>query len=108
MKILKKDGKNLMAREILLVLNKKASSFAISKVDRKKLYGFKKRIYLDEKGIECPRANIEEETGIVFFNSDTSSCNVDFKGYFLDIKDLFYVDSQWFLSLIETIIPSSD
>ena len=39
-----------MARELLLTFDKKASSFAISKVDRKKLYGFKKRIYLDEKG----------------------------------------------------------
>lgn len=94
MKILKKDGKNLMAREILLTLDKKASSFVISKVDRKKLYGFKKRIYLDEKGIECPRANIEEETGIVFFNSDTSSCNVDFKGNFLDKKDIEAVDEK--------------
>ena len=31
-----------MARELILSLNKKTSSFGISKIDRKKLYGFKK------------------------------------------------------------------
>ena len=46
MKISKKVGRNIMARELILNLNKKTSSFAISKIDRKKLYGFKKRIYL--------------------------------------------------------------
>ena len=44
-----------MAREILLNLNNKVSTFSISKVDRKKLYGFKKRIYLDDKNKECSR-----------------------------------------------------
>ena len=55
-----------MAREIILSFNKKNSTFEISKIDRKKLYGYKKRTYLDEKGNECSRANLEEETGIVF------------------------------------------
>ena len=39
-----------MAREIFLNLDKKKSSFEISKIDRKKLYGFKKRLFIDEKG----------------------------------------------------------
>ena len=64
MRMSKKGGRNTMARELILSLNKKTSSFAISKIDRKKLYGFKKRLYLDEKGRECSRANLEEETGI--------------------------------------------
>jgi hypothetical protein len=72
-----------VAREIILTLNKSVSVFEISKVDRKKLYGYKKRIYLDEKGKECLRANLEEETGIVFANSDVSSCYVDQQGNFL-------------------------
>ena len=83
-----------MAREILLTFDKKVSSFAISKVDRKKLYGFKKRIYLDEKGKECGRANLEEETGIIFKNSDISSCYVDQKGNFLDKKELEAIDEN--------------
>ena len=29
-----------------------------------------------------------------FFNSDTSSCNVDFKGNFLDKKDIEAVDQK--------------
>ena len=43
MKISKKVGKSIMARELVLNLNKKKSHFQISKIDRKKLYGFKKR-----------------------------------------------------------------
>tara|TARA_B100001741_G_scaffold85379_1_gene69514 strand:- start:439 stop:1038 length:600 start_codon:yes stop_codon:yes gene_type:complete len=77
-----------MAREILLNLNKKKSSFEISKIDRKKLYGFKKRLFIDEKGKECSKANLEEETGIVFVNSDISSCYLDYKGNYLEKKDL--------------------
>ena len=69
-----------MAREIFLNLDKKKSSFEISKIDRKKLYGFKKRLFIDEKGKECSKANLEEETGIVFVNSDISSCYLDHKG----------------------------
>ena len=41
--MLKRVGRNIMAREIFLNLDKKKSSFEISKIDRKKLYGFKKR-----------------------------------------------------------------
>jgi len=77
-----------MAREILLNFNKKKSSFAISKIDRKKLYGFKKRLFLDEKGEECSKANLEEETGIVFVNSDISSCYLDHKGNYIEKSDL--------------------
>ncbi len=88
MKMLKKVGRNLMAREILLTLNKKKSSFEISKIDRKKLYGFKKRIFLDEKNKECSKANLEEETGIVFVNSDISSCYLDHKGNYIEKSDL--------------------
>ena len=38
-----------MARELILNLNKNKSTFGISKIDREKLYGFKKRLFLDEK-----------------------------------------------------------
>ena len=77
-----------MAREILLNLYKKKSTFEISKIDRKKLYGFKKRLFLDDKGEECSKANLEEETGIVFVNSDISSCYLDHKGNYIEKSDL--------------------
>ncbi len=81
-----------MAREIVLALNKSVSVFEISKVDRKSLYGYKKRIYLDDQGKECVRANLEEETGIVFANGDMTSCHVDAKGNYIDKKNLEAVD----------------
>ncbi len=73
-----------MARELILNLNKNKSTFGISKIDRKKLYGFKKRLFLDEKGKECSKANLEEETGIVFVSSDISSSYLDHKGNFVE------------------------
>ena len=75
-----------MARELILNLKKNKSTFDISKIDRKKLYGFKKRLFLDEKGKECLKANLEEETGIVFVSSDISSCYLDHKGNFVKKK----------------------
>ena len=83
-----------MARELILNFDKKKPSFKISKIDRKKLYGYKKRIYLDEKNKECSRANLEEETGIVFINSDISSCYLDPKGNFIEKKDLDAIDDE--------------
>ena len=38
-----------MARELILNLNKNKSTFGISKIDRKKLYGFKKDYSLMKK-----------------------------------------------------------
>ena len=81
-----------MAREIILALNKSVSVFEISKVDRKSLYGYKKRIYLDDQGKECVRANLEEETGIVFANGDMTSCHMDAKGNYIDKKNLEAID----------------
>ena len=94
MKISKKVGRSIMARELVLNLNKKKSHFQISKIDRKKLYGFKKRLYLDEKGKESSRANLEEETGIVFVSSDISSCYINYKGNFIEKKELEAIDDK--------------
>ena len=83
-----------MARELILNLNKNKSTFEISKIDRKKLYGFKKRLFLDEKGKECSKANLEEETGIVFVSSDISSSYIDHKGNFVEKKELEAINDE--------------
>ena len=83
-----------MARELILNLKKKKSTFGISKIDRKKLYGFKKRLFLDEKGKECSKANLEEETGIVFVSSDISSSYLDHKGNFVEKKELEAINDK--------------
>ena len=83
-----------MARELILNLNKNKSTFEISKIDRKKLYGFKKRLLLDEKGKECSKANLEEETGIVFVSSDISSSYLDHKGNFVEKKELEAINDE--------------
>ena len=83
-----------MARELILNHNKNKSTFGISKIDRKKLYGFKKRLFLDEKGKECSKANLEEETGIVFVSSDICSSYLDHKGNFVEKKELEAINNE--------------
>ena len=83
-----------MARELVLLLGKNKSTFKILKIDRKKLYGYKKRISLDQDGNQCIRANLEEDTGLVFYNSDTSSCQIDHQGNYIEKSQLEAVDQN--------------
>ena len=81
-----------MARELILLLDKKESKFTLSKIQRKNIYGYKKRIAMDEKNKECERAYVEEESGIMFKNSDTSSCHIDHKNNYLERNLIEAVD----------------
>ena len=62
-----------MARELILLLDKRESKFTLSKIQRKNIYGYKKRIAMDEKNKECERAYVEEESGIcLLYTSDAA------------------------------------
>ena len=83
-----------MARELILLLDKKESKFTLSKIQRKNIYGYKKRIAMDGKNKECERAYVEEESGIMFKNSDTSSCHIDHKNNYLEKNLIEAVDAN--------------
>ena len=56
--------------------------------------GFAYELFLDEKGKECSKANLEEETGIVFVSSDISSNYIDHKGNFVEKKELEAINDE--------------
>ena len=58
-----------MARELILNLNKNKSTFGISKIDRKKLYGFKKRLFLRVLIIGIPPATAASNNNKTLFSS---------------------------------------
>jgi hypothetical protein len=50
-----------MPRPIVVILDNKNSEFSFKKLERRKLYGSKKRIALDKDGHQCKKASITED-----------------------------------------------
>ena len=83
-----------MARNIIVVHNKKESSFSFKKVDRASLYGQKKRIFLDEKEQVCSTAIVDNKSGLLVRSGDASSVYVDESFNFIEKQKLEAVDSD--------------
>lgn len=54
-----------MSRELILALAGKLSSFALTKLDRSRLYGRKRRILVDPTGNECERAQLTIDGALI-------------------------------------------
>ena len=67
-----------MAKPIIVTMNNKESIFQIKKIERKKLYGYKKRLAIDENNEECNRASLTEDGKILITSGMTS------QGWFID------------------------
>ena len=67
-----------MAKPIIVTMNNKESIFQIKKIERKKLYGYKKRLAIDENNEECKRASLTEDGKILITSGMTS------QGWFID------------------------
>ena len=65
-----------MARSIIIEWDGKESSFSFSKLDRKKLYGSKRRVPVDREENKCDLASIDMSTGILLRSGMTA------QGYF--------------------------
>ena len=59
-----------MAKPIIVSMNNKESIFQIKKIERKKLYGYKKRLAIDENNEECKRASLTEDGKILIDRSE--------------------------------------
>jgi len=81
-----------MSRTVDVILNGETSSFEITKVDRKKLYGCKKRVCLDAHGRECATARLTEDGRHVLPSGSTASLYVDESGDTMDRKELIPAD----------------
>ena len=67
-----------MVKPLILSKDKKDSIFQIKKIERKKLYGFRKRLALDENNEECKRASLTEDGQVLIKSGMTS------QGWFID------------------------
>lgn len=61
-----------MPKPIILNKNNCSSIFHLKKIERKKLYGFKKRLAIDENNNECKRASLTEDGQILIKSGMTS------------------------------------
>jgi len=77
-----------MSRIVELIFDGETSTFEIEKVDRKKLYGCKKRVWLDADGRECAAARLTEDGRHVLPSGSTASLSVDETGDAVDRKEL--------------------
>ena len=67
-----------MVKPIIVSINKKNSIFQIKKIERKKLYGFRKRLAIDENNDECKRASLTEDGEVLIKSGMTS------QGWFIE------------------------
>ena len=67
-----------MAKPLIISKDKEDSIFQLKKIERKKLYGFRKRLAVDENNEECKRASLTEDGKVLIKSGMTS------QGWFID------------------------
>jgi hypothetical protein len=83
-----------MARKIVVQLGDSESSFAFSKVDRKKLYGSRRRIPLDPTGERCTRASLTDDGALLIQSGMTAQGYFTEDGYWVPNKELVGLDEE--------------
>ena len=61
-----------MAKPIIITKDDQDSIFQLRKIERKKLYGFRKRLAVDENNEECKRASLTEDGQVLIKSGMTS------------------------------------
>ncbi|MFC1609516.1 hypothetical protein ACFL6C_01030 [Myxococcota bacterium] len=83
-----------MAKPIVVALKGKASSFAFSKLDRKKLYASRKRVVLDKDDASCIRAELTRDGSILYQSSMTSQGYFENNGRWVPNAELVGLDAD--------------
>ncbi|MGB0385532.1 MAG: hypothetical protein ACPGWR_11970 [Ardenticatenaceae bacterium] len=76
-----------MARSLVFQTNKE-EAFSITKLDRKKLYGWKEVVAFDSDGEECVRADIEVSASVIIPKGGKALGILDSDGNWVDRKQL--------------------
>jgi hypothetical protein len=66
-----------VARQLLVDFDGEVSSFELEKHSREKLYGLRRRIYVDEAGEECQRALLSEDGSLLLPPGGTADLYLD-------------------------------
>ncbi len=83
-----------MARSIVVSLEGKESTFAFSRLDRKKLYPTKKRIPLDSDGEACQRATLTDDGSMLVTPGMTGQGYFDQGGRWVETSELVGLDAE--------------
>ncbi len=83
-----------MARTIVVSLDGKESSFAFSRLDRKKLYATRKRIPLDTDGEPCQRATLTDDGSMLVVSGMTGQGYFDETGRWIQSGELVGLDAE--------------
>ena len=83
-----------MARQIVVQLGESSSTFDFKKVDRKKLYGSRKRMPLDPTGEPCTRASLTEDGALLIQSGMTAQGYFTDDGYWVPNKELIGLDDE--------------
>lgn len=83
-----------MARTIVVSLDGKESTFAFSRLDRKKLYPTKKRIPLDTDGEACQRASLTDDGSMLVTSGMTGQGYFDQGGRWIQSSELVGLDAE--------------
>ncbi len=82
-------------QKILEVLHdSKASSFMVTKINRSKLYGSKRRIAIDAQGQECARAGLTRDGMYILPAGGTAVLYLDEQGDVVERNQLQAIDSE--------------
>lgn len=81
-----------MARQVVVSLGGAVSTFDMSKVDRTKLYGRKRRVPLDPKGEPCSRGALTEDGSLLVRSGMTAQGYFDSDQHWIPNKDLVGLD----------------
>ena len=81
-----------MQKTLEVVFNGKVSSFTVTKIDRSKLYGSKKRIPVDTQGQECSAAALTRDGRYILPTGGTALLYLDEKEDVVERNQLQAVD----------------
>jgi len=81
-----------MAKQLTFQINNNDHPCDITRLDRKKLYGWKETVAFDSQGNECIRADIDETGAHIIPKGGKTIGNIDMNGKWVEKSDLIVVD----------------
>jgi len=83
-----------MSRVIEVRFEGKESSFRVNRIERSKLYGSRRRIPIDPKGLECSLASLTEDGKFILPKGSTALLYLDAQGEVVERNQLQTVDAE--------------
>jgi len=77
-----------MAKNLVFSIDEKEHAFSVSKLDRKKMYGWKEQLALDSDSQPCVKAEIDESGAFIIPGGGKALGVIDDQGQWVNKKDL--------------------